>query len=68
MHPLVLRTCMRAAGITGAEPVGYYSLALSTALISPFTLSLTAVITPPTALLKQTLYATTLNHRFCLLL
>lgn len=37
-HPLVSsHTAMRAARITGADPVGCYLLALSTALVSPFT-------------------------------
>lgn len=37
-HPLISsHTAMRAARITGADPVGCYLLALSTALVSPFT-------------------------------
>jgi|MGYP001636137636 hypothetical protein len=36
--------------VTGAFPVGYYSLSLSTALISPFTHPL-AVAIPPSATL-----------------
>ena len=45
---LILVQIYKSAWITGTVPVGSYSLALSSALISPFTLRLIAVLTPLT--------------------
>lgn len=50
--------------VTDAVSVGYYSLTLSTALISPFISSFVADISPPPTLFEQSLKTTTLNHRF----